>query len=27
MDPMILACLGVVTAMVVGFVIVKGKRA
>jgi high-affinity Fe2+/Pb2+ permease len=27
MDPMILACLGVVTAMVIGFVIVRGKRA
>jgi len=27
MDPMILACVGVVTAMVVGFVIVRRKRA
>jgi hypothetical protein len=27
MSPMILACIGVVTAMVIGFVIVRGKRA
>jgi hypothetical protein len=27
MDPMILACVGVVTALVIGFVVVRGKRA
>jgi len=27
MDPMILACIGVVTAMVIGFVVVRRKKA
>ena len=27
MDPMILACVGVVTALVIGFVVARGKRA
>jgi len=27
MDPLILACVGVVTSLVIGFVVVRGKRA